>query len=79
MRKAFNDLESAKKKALFVAQRIQSGMQHFTDLKQHERDSFKAAEAMLEKTDNPLAAAIEDYNRARELAGTGRARFISGS
>lgn len=32
MRKAFNDLDSAKKEALFVAQRIQSGMQHVTDL-----------------------------------------------
>jgi hypothetical protein len=28
MRKMFADLEDAKKKALFVAQRIQSGMQH---------------------------------------------------
>jgi len=37
MRKAFNDLESAKKEALFVAQRIQSGMQHVTDLKPHAR------------------------------------------
>ena len=70
MRKAFNDLESAKKEALFVAQRIQSGMQHVTDLKPHERDSFKAAVAMLEKTGIPLVAAIEDYTRARELAGT---------
>ena len=70
MRKMFNDLESAKKEALFVAQRIQSGMQHVTDLKPHERDSFKAAVAMLEKTGIPLVAAIEDYTRARELAGT---------
>jgi hypothetical protein len=42
MRKIYNDLESAKKEALFVAQRIQSGMQHVTDLKPHERDTFKA-------------------------------------
>ena len=53
-----------------MAQRIQSGMQHVTDLKPHERDSFKAAVAMLEKTGIPLVAAIEDYTRARELAGT---------
>jgi hypothetical protein len=32
MRKMFNDLNAAKKEALFVAQRIQSGMQHVTDL-----------------------------------------------
>lgn len=67
MRKMFNDLESAKKEALFVAQRIQSGMQHVTDLKPHERDSFKAAVAMLEKTGIPLVAAIEDYTRALKI------------
>ena len=69
MRKMFNDLESAKKEALFVAQRIQSGMQHLTDLKPHERDSFKAAEALLQKSGIPLVAAVEDYLRARDLAG----------
>ena len=70
MRKMFTDLEDAKKEALFVAQRIQSGMQHVTDLKPHERDSFKAAEALLEKLGIPLYAAVEDYVRARTLAGT---------
>lgn len=70
MRKVFSDLEEAKKEALFVAQRIQVGMQHVTDLKPHERDSFKAAEAMLQKSGIPLVAAVEDYIRARDLAGT---------
>lgn len=70
MRKMFNDLESAKKAALFVAQRIQSGMQHVTDLKPHERDSFKVAETLLEKLGIPLYAAVEDYVRARTLAGS---------
>ncbi len=69
-RKVFNTLEDAKKEALFVAQRIQVGMQHVTDLKPHERDSFKAAEAMLQKSGIPLVAAVEDYLRARDLAGT---------
>jgi integrase len=69
MRKMFNSLEEAKKEALFVAQRIQSGMQHVTDLKPHERDTFKAAEAMLEKLGIPLYAAVEDYVRARTVAG----------
>ena len=68
MRKIFNDLEDAKREALFVAQRIQSGMQHVTDLKPHERDTFKAAEALLEKLGIPLYAAVEDYVRARTLA-----------
>jgi integrase len=70
MRKMFNSLEDAKKEALFVAQRVQSGMQHVTDLKPHERDSFKAAEALLEKLGIPLYAAVEDYVRARTLAGS---------
>ncbi|MFU8894098.1 MAG: tyrosine-type recombinase/integrase [Luteolibacter sp.] len=70
MRKMFNTMEDAKKEALFVAQRIQSGMQHVTDLKPHERDSFKAVEALLEKLGIPLYAAVEDYVRARSLAGS---------
>jgi integrase len=70
VRKVFTDPEMARKEALFVAQRIHSGMQHVTDLKPHERDSFKAAEALLRKLGIPLVAAVEDYVRARELAGT---------
>jgi hypothetical protein len=70
VRKVFTDLDKARKEALFVAQRIQSGMQHVTDLKPHERDTFKTAEALLQKLGVPLVAAVEDYVRARELAGT---------
>ncbi len=70
VRKVFTDLDKARKEALFVAQRIQSGMQHVTDLKPHERDNFKAAEGLLQKLGVPLVAAVEDYVRAREMAGT---------
>jgi integrase len=70
IRKAFLDLAGAKKEALFVAQRIQSGMQHVTDIKPHERDSYAAAMRLLEKSGVPLVAAVEDYMRAREKAGT---------
>ncbi len=69
-RKSFNSLDEAKKEALFVAQRVQSGMQHVTDLKPHERDSYKAAEALLEKLGISLYSAVEDYVSARTLAGT---------
>ncbi len=69
MRKMFSNIDEAKKEALFVAQRIQSGMQHVTDLKPHERDNYKAAEALLEKLEIPLYAAVEDYVRARNIAG----------
>jgi hypothetical protein len=44
-------------------------MQHVTDLKPHERDNYKAAEALLEKLGIPLYAAVEDYVRARNVAG----------
>ena len=70
LRQFFTTLEAAKKEAQFVAQRIQAGMQHVTDLKPHERDNFKAAEGLLAKLGIPLFAAVEDYVRARELAGS---------
>lgn len=70
LRKVFTELDEARKDAQFVARRIQGGMQHVTDLKPHERDTFKAAEALLRKVGVPLVAAVEDYVRARELAGT---------
>lgn len=68
IRKAFPDLAAAKKEALFVAQRIQSGMQHVTDLKPHERDSYVRAVELLSELKLPLVAAVEDYVQARKLA-----------
>lgn len=41
-----------------------------TDLKPHERDNYKATEALLEKLVIPLHAAVEDCGRARTLAGS---------
>ena len=68
IRKAFTDLAAAKKEAMFVAQRIQSGMQHVTDLKPHERDSYAKAVELLGDLKLPLVAAVEDYVQARKLA-----------
>ena len=68
LRQFFSDLEAAKKEALFVAQRIQSGMQHVTDLKPHERDNYVKATELLAELGVPLVAAVEDYVRARKLA-----------
>ncbi|RYD71312.1 MAG: hypothetical protein EOP84_25100, partial [Verrucomicrobiaceae bacterium] len=70
IRKVFPDLAAAKKEALFVAQRIQSGMQHVTDLKPHERDSYAKAVELLAELKLPLVAAVEDYVQARKLADT---------
>lgn len=68
LRQSFTDLATAKKEAMFVAQRIQSGMQHVTDLKPHERDSYKKAVELLSDLGVPLVAAVEDYVQARSLA-----------
>jgi hypothetical protein len=61
LRQVFSDLAAAKKEAMFVAQRIQSGMQHVTDLKPHERDNYAKAVELLRDLDLPLVAAVEDY------------------
>ena len=68
LRQFFTTLESAKKEAQFVAQRIQSGMQHVTDLKPHERDHYAKAVELLASLNLPLVAAVEDYVQARKLA-----------
>ena len=67
LRQIFNDLPAAKKEARFVAQRIQGGMQHVTDLKPHERDNYAKAVELLGGLKIPLVAAVEDYVQARKL------------
>jgi integrase len=68
LRKFFTTLDAAKKEAQFVAQRIQAGMQHVTDLKPHERDHYAKAVELLAGLNLPLVAAVEDYVQARKLA-----------
>jgi len=68
LRQFFTTLEVAKKEAQFVAQRIQAGMQHVTDLKPHERDHYAKAVELLGALNLPLVAAVEDYVQARKLA-----------
>jgi integrase len=69
LRKSFTTLEAAKKEALLVAQQIQSGMQHVTDLKPHEREAFLTARQLSDSAGVPLISALEDYLHARQLAG----------
>jgi integrase len=69
LRKSFTTLETAKKEALLVAQQIQSGMQHVTDLKPHEREAFLTARQLSDSAGVPLISALEDYLHARQLAG----------
>jgi len=68
LRQTFADLAAAKKEAQLVAQRIQAGMQHVTDLKPHERDNYARAVELLGSLNIPLVAAVEDYVQARKLA-----------
>ncbi len=51
-----------------MAQRIQAGMQHVTDLKPQERDHYAKAVELLASLNLPLVAAVEDYVQARKLA-----------
>jgi hypothetical protein len=70
LRQIFATLDTAKKEALLVAQRIQAGMQHVTDMKPHDRDAYVTAKEMLANLGIPLVAAVEDYVRSRKIAGT---------
>ena len=70
LRQVFPSLDAAKKEAQLVAQRIQSGMQHVTDMRPHDRDAYVTATEMLAKLGIPLVAAVEDYVRSRSIAGT---------
>ena len=64
LRQIFASLDTAKKEALLVAQRIQAGMQHVTDMKPHDRDAYVTAKEMLANLGIPLVAAVEDYVRS---------------
>jgi len=77
LRQVFPSLDAAKKEAQLVAQRIQSGMQHVTDMRPHDRDAYMAATEMLAKLGIPLVAAVEDYVRSRSgQAKTASRRLI---
>ena len=69
MRQSFRTLGRAKKEALLVAHRIQSGMQTMTDLRPQDREAYLAATRLLAGIDVPLAAAVDDYVRARRITG----------
>jgi len=70
LRQVFQTLDAAKKEAQLVAQRIQSGMQQMTDLKPHDRETYLAVRKMADDAGLPLVSAMEDYLRARKMAGT---------
>ena len=65
LRQFFTTLEAAKKEGQFVAQRIQAGMQHVTDLKPHERDHYAKAVELLGLTDHRGAGGPVVQHRAQ--------------
>ena len=69
MRQSFMKLEDAKKEALLVAQRIQTGMQTMTDLRPQDREAYLTATRLLAGIDVPLVVAVDDYVRARTITG----------
>ncbi len=67
LRRFFGTLDAARNEARLVAQRIQSGMQHVTDMAPHDRDAYLTAGKLLADLGMPLVAAVEEYVRARKL------------
>ena len=68
MRQSFCSLATAKKEALLVAQRIQSGMQHVTDMT--PTTATPTAPRSLPKPACPLVTAIQEYVKAAGQLGT---------
>jgi integrase len=68
-RREFTDLDAAKEEAKLAAGRIVRGMQAQNDLRPADRESFLAAQRILQEINMPLVAASEDYVQCRKLLG----------
>ena len=66
-RRSFTNLESAKKEAQLVAQRIQSGRQEMNDLRPHDREAYRTVVDLLMPSGVPLVTAVQEYVRANKL------------
>ena len=66
-RRSFTNLESAKKEAQLVAQRIQGGRQEMNDLRPHDREAYRTVVDLLMPSGVPLVTAVQEYVRANEL------------
>ena len=69
IRKTFSNRDTAIGEARAAAARIQSGLARTTDLSVADRDTFRAAQALLREHRVPLLSAIEEYIRCRTLLG----------
>ncbi len=68
-KRQFTFLEDAKQEGLLIAQNIVRGMQSQNDLHPAERESFHAAQRILQDVEIPLVAAVEDYVQCRKILG----------
>jgi len=66
-RRSFTNLESAKKEAQLVAQRIQGGRQEMNDLRPHDREAYRTVVDLLMPSGVPLVTAVQEYVRANKL------------
>ena len=68
-RRSFTNLDTAKKEALLVAQRIQAGRQEMNDLRPHDREAYRTVTDLLKSTGIPLVSAIQEYVQASKVLG----------
>jgi integrase len=66
-RRSFTNLETAKKEAQLVAQRIQGGRQEMNDLRPHDREAYRTVVDLLMPSGVPLVTAVQEYVRANKL------------
>jgi len=69
IRKTFSNLDTAIREARAAAAQIQNGLARTSDLSVADRDTFRAAQAMLREHRVPLLSAVEEYTRCRTLLG----------
>jgi integrase len=67
IRRSFADIEAAKREARKMADMIQQGRSHVTDLNPHERDAYATATRLLAPHGIPLVAAVEEYLSCRRI------------
>jgi integrase len=66
-RRSFTNLDTAKKEAQLVAQRIQGGRQEMNDLRPHDREAYRTVVDLLMPSGVPLVTAVQEYVRANKL------------
>jgi len=69
VRRTFDSLAKATDEARAAATKIQQGLAEAADMRVADRQSYLAANSLLERVSVPLVAAVEEYVRCREMLG----------